>query len=140
MKRYYVCYTDEWKRGPMTFWVHIEADGHPWYMAERFLPPVPAPVPGKGFPYFFVEVDRFTFEFASLQELDVCIDTLSKKMLPSTHRETQARSTGPGKHWLNKMPGWTHPWRYRVNAVKVLREARQHFEQETGQALRRRDR
>lgn len=124
MKQYRVQYTREWTKGPMTFWVHIEADGQPWYRASRFDPPAPPPVPGRGYPYFLVEVDGFTFEFASLHELDACVRTLSQKMLPSTDRETTARRTGPSRHWMNRMPGWTHPWRYRAKAIKVLQEAR----------------
>jgi hypothetical protein len=128
MKNFRIEYTEEWQRGPMTFWVHIEADGRPWYEATVFTPAAPSPIPGKGYPRFFVEVDGFTFEFASLDELEVCIDTLSQKLLPSTQCETQIRGTGPGKHWLNRLPAGTHSWRYRQKAVKVLRKAREDFQ------------
>ncbi len=132
MKSYRIEYTASWQRGPMTFWVHAEADGRPWHQAEVFDPPAPGPVPGKGYPRFFVEVGGFTFEFASLAELDVCVATLSRKALPATDRETQARGTGPSPHWLNRLPPGTHSWRYRQKAVKVLREAREHFAAEVG--------
>ena|SRR5208283_983139 len=132
MKRYRIEYTSEWHRGPMTFWVHIETDGRPWHQADLFDPPAPRPVPGKGFPCYFVEVDGFTFEFSSLHELEVCIETLSKKVLPATDRETQARGTGPVQHWLNRLPPGTHSWRYREKAVQVLREAHDHFRSEIG--------
>jgi hypothetical protein len=121
-----------WQRGPMTFWVHAEADGRPWHAAEVFDPPAPGPIPGKGYPRFFVEVGGFPFEFASLAERDVGIATLARKALPATDRETQARGTGPSPHWRNRLPPGTHPWRYRQKAVKVLREAREHFEAEVG--------
>src|SRR5438309_1269919 len=89
MKRYWVEYTAEWKRGPMTFWVHVETDRKPWCHARAFNPPAPKPVAGKGYPYYYVEVDGLTFEFASLHELDVCVATLSQKMLPSTEAACQ---------------------------------------------------
>lgn len=133
MKNYRIEYTPEWVRGPMSFWVHIEADGKPWHAAEEFSPPPPGPVPGRGYPHFFVEVDGFTFEFASLAELDVCLCTLCQKNLPATSRETQTRGTGPSPHWLNRLPTGVHSWRYREKAVKVLREAREHFRGEVRQ-------
>ena len=127
MKTFRNEYTEHWRRGPMTFWVHVEADGRHWREAKESNPPAPRPVPGKGYPYYFVEVDGFTFEFASLDEMDVCIETLSQKLLPSTQRETNARGTGPSPHWLNRLPAGTHSWRYRKKAVGVLREARERF-------------
>jgi hypothetical protein len=131
MKDYRIEYSDAWKHGPMTFWVHIPTDGKHWLKAREFTPPVPKPVPGNGYPYYFVEVDGFTFEFSSLAELDVCIDRLSQKVLPPTDRETEARGTGPSPHWLNRLPAGTHSWRYRQKAVKVLLEARDYFRAET---------
>ena len=130
MKRHYVTYNPSWQPGPMSYWVHIEADGKSWYEAEAFRPSLPRIVPGRGYPYYQVEVDGFTFEFASLDEIDVCIATLSQKHLPSTDRETSERGTGPGKHWLNKLPAGVHAWRYRSKAVEYLRKARADFAKE----------
>ena len=112
----------------MSYWVHIESDGQPWYQAQAFQPPLPSPVPGKGYPYYKVEVDGFIFEFASLDEMDVCITTLSQKHLPSTDKETAARGTGPSPHWLNRLPAGVHAWRYRSKAVEYLRKARADFD------------
>ena len=87
-------------------------------------------IAGKGFPYFFVEFDNFTFEFASLTELERCIAVLSQKNLPDTSQETTAYRTGPGSHWLNKLPGHVKSWRYRSKAVKYLEMAREAFKRE----------
>lgn len=113
----------------MSFWVHRPADRKPWYDSKEFDPPV-NPVPGKGYPHYYVEVNGFVFRFASLAELSVCISTLGKKHLPSTDRETQDLGTGPGKHWLNKLPAEVKPWRYREKAVAYLKKALSEFENE----------
>jgi hypothetical protein len=93
-------------------------------------PPLPKAVPGKGYAYYFVEVGDFTFEFASLEEIDVCISVLEQKHLPSTDKETETARMGPGSHWLNKLPSRVRPWRYREKAVEYLRKARKELEQE----------
>jgi hypothetical protein len=110
----------------MTFWVHIEADGKPWSQAGVLDPPAPKPVPGRGWPIFHVEFDDFTFRFASLAELDVCVETLSKKLLPTSLRLSAKRAAGvgPNGHWLSRLPKHTKSWRYRERAVKYLEEAR----------------
>lgn len=89
-------------------------------------------VAGKGFPYFSVQFDDFTFEFASLVELDTCKAVLSQKNLPDTTRETEAHGTGPGSYWLNTLPGRVKSWHYRSRAVVYLQKARGAFEQEPG--------
>ncbi len=127
MKRYYTLYTEAWKPAPMSFWVHRPVDDKSWYESETFEPAIPGPVPGKGWPRYFVEFGGFTFEFASLAEMDVCIATLSHKNLPSTDRETRERHTGPGNHWLNTLSPKVKPWRYRGRAVEYLKEARRAF-------------
>jgi hypothetical protein len=130
MKRYFVVFHEQWKRSPMSFWVHIESDNQPWYHAKVFNPPLPPVVPGKEYPYYYVEVDGFVFEFASLVEMDVCIRTLGQRNLPSTEKETTKRGTGSGLHWLSKLPGEVLTWRYRQKAVKYLHEARANFERQ----------
>ena len=127
MKRRWIEFADTWRRSPMTFWVHHAADGKPWYSAQRFDPPAPQPVPGKGYPYFFVELDGFTFEFASLDEVDFCISRLGQRHLPDTKAETRGVS-GPGAYWQNKLPKGVLSWRYRQKAVKYLTTCRGEFE------------
>ncbi|MBI1914645.1 MAG: hypothetical protein HYS12_07890 [Planctomycetes bacterium] len=126
MKRYWIEYTETWRRGPMTFWVHRATDDEPWYRARQFAPPAPPIVPGQGYPYFFVEVDGFTFEFASLDEIDFCIARLGQRHLPDTEPETHGVS-GPGAYWQNKLPKGVLSWRYRQKAVKYLAKCRAEF-------------
>jgi hypothetical protein len=126
MKRCWIEYTAEWRRGPMTFWVHRAADGEPWHCAREFDPPSPAPVPGRGYPFFFVELDGFTFQFASLDELEFCVARIGQRHLPDTDRETAGRS-GPGAYWQNKLPKSTLSWRYRQKAVRYLARCRAEF-------------
>jgi len=132
MKRYHVEYTDQWKWGPMTWWVHAPLDGKPDHESDLREPPMPKPVPGRGFPYYHVEVDGFTFPFASLDEWDVCVSTLSQKHLPSTEREVRARGTigCPVWNWLDTLPAEVKSWRYREKAVKFLVKRRQELERE----------
>jgi hypothetical protein len=86
MKRHWIEYAETWTPGPMTYWVHVEAKSD----ASKLNPPAPAPIPGKGFPVYYVEVDGFTFQFASLDEMRVCIDTLGNKLLPNSLRLARA--------------------------------------------------
>jgi hypothetical protein len=124
MKRYSVRFNDVLVPSPMTFWVHKPVDTPLWYQAMVFDPSLPSVVPGKGFPYVYVEFDDFVFGFASLAELDTCIAVLSQKNLPATDSETHARGTGPGAHWLNKLPGRVKSWRYRSRLVRYLHDVR----------------
>ncbi len=103
----------------MTFWGHLPAHDDP----DKLVPPPPARVSGKGYPAYYVEVDDFTFQFASFDELRVCIKTLGKKLLPNTLRAAKDRSGNPDQHWLRKMPEETKPWRYREKAIKYLTKA-----------------
>jgi hypothetical protein len=87
-------------------------------------------VRGKGYPVFYVEVDGFTFQFASLDEMRVCIDTLGTKLLPNTLRLARDQGGNSDEHWLRKMPDHTKPWRYREKAVKYLTKALRSFERQ----------
>ena len=113
----------------MTYWVHVATDGLPWYRAKEFDPPIPKPVPGKGWPVFLVEIDRFTFRFASMTEIDACLEILSRKVMPTTRRLSALHGTqaGPNSHWLSRLPKGTKSWRYRQEAVRYLQKARAEF-------------
>ena len=128
MKRHWIEYTETWTPSPMTYWVHIPSEKDP----AVFNQPARTGIPGKGYPTFCVEVDDFTFRFASLDELQVCIEVLGKKLLPNTLRLAQQRNADPDEHWLRKMPEHTRPWRYREKAVKYLEKAMTAFHKEVG--------
>jgi hypothetical protein len=98
MKRHWIEFGDSWRRGPMSYWVHVEADGQPNCAATRFDPPTPARIAGRGYARFYVEAEGATLYFASLDELRVCIATMSQRVLPSTLGETRQRgvTNGPG--------------------------------------------
>lgn len=128
MKRRWIDYAETWTRSPMTYWVHIESSSDP----TETMPPAPASIPGKGYPVYYVEVDGFTFQFASLDEVQVCIDVLGKKLLPHTLRLARDRDADPDEHWLRKMPERTRPWRYREKAVKYLEKALAAFKKQVG--------
>ena len=127
MKKCWIEFTEKWRHSPMTYWVHRPADGKRWFRAQAFEPPLPLPVPGRGYAYFFVELDGFTFEFASLKEIDFCIARLGQRHLPETAQEIQA-VCGPGGYWQNKLPKDVLSWRYRQKAVKYLGTCRGEFE------------
>lgn len=129
MKRHWIEYTETWTRGPMTPWVHVESPSDPMQMT----PPAPTPISGKGYPVYYVEVDGFTFQFASLDEVQVCIDVLGRKLLPNTLRLARDRGLDPDGHWLRKMPEHTRPWRYREKAVKYLQKAWAAFRKQVGE-------
>ncbi|MBI3407517.1 MAG: hypothetical protein HY040_04075 [Planctomycetes bacterium] len=129
MKRHWITYTDQWVAGSMSYWVHREADGRPWHEAKIFDPPLPRPVPCKGYPCYHVEVNGVIFHFSSPQEIATCLEVLSLKLLPTTIRLAKQRGTGigPNQHWLSRLPPKAKPWRYRQKAVKYLRKAQAQF-------------
>jgi hypothetical protein len=116
----------------MSYWVHREVGGRRCDRHTRPEPPLQPVVAGRGFPHFHVEYRDFVFRFASLAEVRVCIDTLGRKLLPTTLRLTQERGgqVGPNSHWLSRLPSRVLSWRYREPAVVYLRKALAAFEQE----------
>lgn len=132
MKRHWIEYTEKWVPSSLSYWVHIEADGNDWYNAQFFQPPLPFPVPEKGFATFWIECDGVVFQFASLDELRACIGILGRKLLPTTIRLAHDRGgdIGPSRHWLSKLPLEAKPWRYREKAVKYLAKCLAEFERE----------
>jgi len=134
MNRSWIKYTPHQKYSAMSFWVHIPTDGKAYLRAAEFHPPWPKPVPGQGYPFYYVEIDGFTFEFATLDEMRVLIETFSKPLLPSNLQLTLKRGAkyGPSNHWLNRLPKQVTSWRYRKKAIRYLQLVLRNFEKETG--------
>lgn len=135
MKRHWIEYREVPPVCPMTYWVHREVDSQPdtpWRDASEFDPERQAVVPGLGYPVFKVELDGFTFEFASLAEICECIDVLGQKLLPRSIDLSRERGGGhgPNSHWLSRLPANVKPWRYREKAVAYLRRSLADFDQE----------
>ena len=107
----------------MTYWAYRCDDEVRWHEAKIYRPAAPPPVPGQGFPKFQVEIDGASFCFASLHELRVCIEVLSRKILPTTAQ--LIRESGLKRFsnhaWLGRLPAGTHSLRYRQKAVPYLR-------------------
>lgn len=132
MKQCWITYSDEWSEARCHLGSLLKLTGVHGVMRRSLLHRFLAqsrPVPGKGFPTFHVEFDGFTFAFASLDELDICLETLSKKLLPTSLQLAAKRGTGvgPNSHWLSRLPAKVKPWRYREKAVKYLAKARGEF-------------
>ena len=130
MKKHRIVYSPTWQQGPMTYWVHVPADGKPWGQAQAFDPPAPRPVTGKGYPVFIIEFGCAALQFSSLDELRVCIHTLSQRVLPSNLRLTRKRGGGygPSNHWLNRLPLRAMTWPYRQKVVKYLKTSLAEFQ------------
>jgi hypothetical protein len=125
----------------MTYWVHRCSDEQRWHEAQSYDPPAPPPCAGKGYPMFHVELDSVSFRFASLREMRLCIEVLSRKVLPTTAQLIrECGLTGFSNHaWLGRLPKGTHSLRYRQKAIPYLKEALDDFEADVpNQALHRR--
>ena len=132
MKRHWIEFHPQWKHSPMTYWVYRCEDELRWHEAKVFRPPAPPPVAGKGFAMFHVELDGVPFQFASLRELRVCIEVLSRKVLPTAAQLIREGGLkGFSSHvWLARLPAGTHGLRYREKAVPYLKKAFAAFERE----------
>ncbi len=129
MKSAWIDYSAERTECPMTYWVHRGPHGEHWCDSPATVPPLPGHVPGKGYPILHVEYNGFTFAFASIPELDTCIDVLSRRNLPSSLELSAERGSGagPNGHWVSRLPARVTPWKYRQGAVDYLRKARREF-------------
>jgi len=126
MKKAAVVYLDEYQATPVSFWVHRHLDADAWVNAKQFDPPLPAPVPGRGWAQFVVEFDGLEVRFSSSAELDHFIDVLSRNPLPTTRRLANLRGTtlGPNAHWLSRLPARAKPQDFRRRLVAYLQSVR----------------
>lgn len=132
MSRWKIDYYAERQFSPLSYWVHAgigEKDRH-YVQCSQYDPPFPAKDPLKGFPFLIVSVSGFAFEFASLPELDHCIDILGQKNLSSTAALVAKRGGGYGlnSHWLSRLPAKLKPWSKREKIVEALQKVKAEIE------------
>ncbi len=67
---------------------------------------------------------------AALDELHVCIQTLSQRVLSSNLILTRKHGSGygPSNYWLNRLPLRAMTWPYRQQVVKYLKTSLADFE------------
>ena len=116
----------------MTYWVYRCASEECWHEAKTYEPPAPPPFRAEGYPMFHVDLNGVSFQFASLHELRVCIEVLSRRVLPTTAQLIRESGlTGFSNYaWLGRLPKGTHSLRYRQKAVPYLTKALEDFEKE----------
>jgi hypothetical protein len=78
---------------------------------------------------FFVAVAGFTFQFASLEQIQVCIDWFAEKIHPSSRTPDITREHY-WQHWYERLPQWLFEEPKRQKVIKALRTALQDFEKE----------
>lgn len=119
---YYFTFEKDWRQAPLAFWVHVPAPGR----ADQWQPPVPRPIPHRGFVFLRVVFGAHELLFSSPAQLDHCIAVLAAKPLP-TSRQLSARrgaAYGPNGHWLSRLPARLKSPRVRERLVGVLRAVR----------------
>jgi len=129
MGRWNMTYHINQKKSPVSYWVHKEVREKqiPYDLCREYRPPFPLKDPLRGWPYLRVSASGFDFEFASLHELNHCINILGKKLLPTTQSLSHERGSGkgPNSHWLSRLPAKLKSWKKREKIVSVLRQVKQ---------------
>jgi hypothetical protein len=116
-----ITYNSDWHQIPGAYWVHISiADS-----GSEYAPPVPKPIPGKGYAILQVPFGAHVLEFCSAAHLQHYIAVLSQKLLPTTMQLSAQRGSGagPNGHWLSRLPAELKPYSKRVLLVKKLKAA-----------------
>ena len=119
MKNSYIEYIPDWKSNPMSYWVHIEKDGQPWFQSKEFDPPAPKRFGEIGYAQLTIEFDGCSFMFTSAEQLQVFIEIMECKLLPSSLKLSGKRDglKGPNSHWISRLPSKTKNWKYRKKLI-----------------------
>lgn len=81
---------------------------------------------------YFVRVCRFTFEFHTVAQIDVCRAFFSQKIRPSSRvpwdeLKHWGGDTWECQRWFDKLPQWLLKESKRLRVVKALERARDTF-------------
>ena len=134
MKKWRIEYRPCFTATPMSFWVHKHLDHEVWLYASEFEPPLPKPIPCKGYPFLIVSVPGTELMFASVEEVEHFLEVMRQKNLPTTYQLSLQRidNHGPNSHWLSRLPAALKPWSKRVRMMPVVEKALVAFRREWG--------
>ncbi len=134
MKKWEIVYDKSFRFTLMSYWVHVGVDeeekGHSY--CDEFIPPMPHKVLGKGYPLLLIYALGDSFSFASMAELNHCIEVLGQKNMSTTKQLSMQRreDVGPNRHWLSRFPSKHKPWRKREKLVKTFKQVKLEMEHE----------
>jgi len=126
MAKYWLEYTEKYEESPLSFWVHKPIDADIWKDANKFDPPLPNKIIGKGYKIYKIEYKGCEFCYSSLEEIEHCISVLGNKVLKTT-RELANNSWVKGYqhlHWLTKWPGNHKSYKDRQEMIKLLNKVK----------------
>ena len=75
---------------------------------------------------YFVEVASFTFQFHSLEDIQICLDFVRQKIHP-TSRRPDVWLEHYWQRWFEKLPQWLFEESKRVKVVAALERAVREF-------------
>jgi len=75
---------------------------------------------------YFVEVASFTFQFHSLEQIQICLRFFREKLHP-TSRRPDVRLEHYWQRWFEKLPQWLFEEPKRVKVVAALERAMNDF-------------
>jgi hypothetical protein len=136
MSKFWIEYEDEYYQSPLSSDVHRPLDCDHWSGATKFDPPLPSAIVGVGFKVYKIEVKGFILSFSSIEEIDHCVETFSKRILPTTYQMSQ-KSWAKGwqhTHWLTKFPGALKSYKNRTVIIKLLNKLKAHNNHSQGDA------
>jgi hypothetical protein len=126
MAKYWLEFSDEYKKSPLSSWVHRPLDAETWLAAKKYDPPLPKKDIDKGYIIYKIEYKGCEFRFSSLEEIEHCISVFSEKALKTT-RELSHSSWVNGSqhnHWLTKWPGHAKSYKDRQEIIKLLNKVK----------------
>jgi hypothetical protein len=76
-------------------------------------------------PYYvyFVNVCSFTFEFHSIEQIEICLEYYSKKIHPSSRIDRDGGDPWEFQRWFDKLPMYLLEEPKRQKVVKALKKA-----------------
>jgi hypothetical protein len=129
MKRAWVEFGPEASRGFLDLHQWSRPDGPRRWITlppEEWEPPI-RPVPGKGYPRIFVELDNFVFEFISTREMLYAATVLEQRLVdPDTAKQ----------RWYVRLPASIKAQRTRGRAAALLRKVAAAYEAQLPEILK----
>ena len=109
VKRYWITYSATRQASPMSYNVLMPSSHR---VAE-------------GYPMLWVEIDDFTFRFASVHEVQHMIDVFRPLMLPRRHvwpDGSVSEFRNQNSHWLSRLPAEVKARKFRLKTIEYLEE------------------